>query len=189
MQAGGPQGVRLYGKLSDAGHVGDDSADVETPVGRCCAACGFEGEEVMRCSHCKSTHYCSIGCQLSHRSYHRSYCSAIASLEKLEKDKLYRGFSVRQCQVDFRTKKKLMRLVGEKPLVNCNLGDKNSQVLWDTGSMVSLVDRKWLARNFPDAEVVSISDFLEEKLELRAANSTSIALDGRNFGFFVGRWW
>ena len=158
--------------------MGDDSAVEETPVGNKCCACGFQGEEVLRCSHCKSTHYCSIGCQISHRSYHKSYCSAIASLEQLEKDKLYRGFSVRQCQVDFRTKKKLIRLVGKKPVVSCNLGAKKAEVLWDTGSMVSLLDRKWLARNFPDAEIQSIADFLEEKLEVRAANSTSIELDG-----------
>ena len=169
----------MSGKLKDAGHVGDDPAGKKTPVvKRCCAACGFEGEGVLRCSHCKSTHYCSIGCQLSHRSYHKGYCAAIASLEEVEKDKLYRGFSVRQCQVDFRTKKKLMRLVGEKPVVTCNLGEKKADVLWDTGSMVSLVDRKWLAKNFPDAEIISVAEFLEEKLELRAANSTSIALDG-----------
>ena len=108
-----------------------------TPVGNKCVACGFEGEEVRRCSHCKSTHYCSIGCQMSHRSYHKGYCSAIASLEQYEKDKIYHGFSVRQCQVDFRTKKKLMRLAGEKPVVSCNLGAKNVNVHWDTGSMVS----------------------------------------------------
>ena len=101
-------------------------------MGNKCCACGFEGEEVLRCSHCKSTHYCSMGCQLSHRSYHKGYCSAIASLEQLEKDKFYRGFSVCQCQVDFRTKKKLIRLVGEKPVVSCYLGGKNSEVLWDT---------------------------------------------------------
>ena len=168
----------MPGKLEDAGHVGDDSAGKKTPVKRCCAACGFDGEGVRRCSHCKSTHYCSIGCQLSHRSHHKVYCAAIASLEEVEKEKLYRWFSLRQCQVDFRTKKKLMRLVGEKPVVKCKLGDKEADVLWDTGSMVSLVDRKWLAKNFPDAEIISVSEFLEEKLELRAANSTSIALDG-----------
>ena len=178
MQEGGTQTSRLSGKLEGAGHVGDDTAGEETPVKKCCVACGFEGEGVMRCSHCKSTHYCSVGCQLSHRSYHKGYCSAIASLAKVEKDKLYRGFSVRQCQVDFRTKKKLMSLVGEKPVVTCNLGEKKADVLWDTGSMVSLVDRKWLAKNFPDTEIVSVSEFLEEKLELRAANSTSIELDG-----------
>ena len=178
MQKGGSQGGELSGKLEDADHVGDDTAEDKTPLGYKCCACGFEGEEVLRCSQCKSTHYCSIRCQLSHRSYHKGYCSAIASLEELEKDKVYRGFSVRQCQVDFQTKKKLIRLVGEKPVVSCNQGAKKVNILWDTGSMVSLLDRTWLAQNFPNAEILSISEFLDEKLELKAANSTSIALDG-----------
>ena len=166
-------------KLDGAGHVmGDDSAVEKTPCVETCCACGFKGEEVKRCGHCKATSYCSLGCQMSHRDYHKAYCSAIASLEKLEKEKLYRNFSVRQCQVDFRTKKKLVRLVGEKPVLSCNLGAKKTKVLWDTGSMVSLVDRKWLALNFPHAEILSVADFLEEKLEVKAANSTSIDLDG-----------
>ena len=164
-------------KLAQADHGGDESADVKAPFERCCA-CGFEGEEVKRCGQCKSTSYCSIGCQMSHRSCHKVYCSAIAALEQIEREKLYRGFSVRQCQMDFRTKKKLVRLVGEKPVLSCNLGAKKTDVLWDTGSMVSLVDRNWVAVNFPHAEIQSVSDFLDEKLEVRAANSTSVEIDG-----------
>ena len=165
-------------KLATADHAGDESADTcKTPFERCCA-CGFEGEEVKRCGDCKATSYCSIGCQMSHRGYHKAYCSAVSALEQLEREKLYRGFSVRQCQVDFRTKKKLIRLVGEKPVLSCNLGAKKTQILWDTGSMVSLVDRKWVALNFPHAKILSVSDFLEEKLEVKAANSTTMEIDG-----------
>ena len=51
-------------------------------------------------------------------------------------------------------------------------------MLWDIGSMISLIDRKWLALNFPHAEILSFSDFLEEKLEVKASNSTPIDLDG-----------
>ena len=133
---------------------------------------------MKRCSQCKSTHYCSKRCQKDHRSHHGVYCSAIESLEKFEKDKLYHGYSVRQCQVDFRTKNKLIKLVGEKPVLSCVLGGKKVEVLWDTGSMVCLVDRNWVAQNFPEAEIQSVSDFLEEGLEVRAANATPIQLDG-----------
>ena len=106
------------------------------------------------------------------------YCSAIESLENLERGKLYRDFSVRQCQVDSGTKKKLLRLVGRKPLLNCILGTKRVEVLWDTGAMVCLIDREWLRKNFPNAKIQSISDFLDEDLEVRAANSTKIPMDG-----------
>ena len=178
MWEGGPQEGRVSKKLAEADHTGDESADSKkTPFERCCA-CGFEGEEVKRCGQCKATSYCSVGCQMSHRGYHKTYCSAVSALEQLEREKLYQGFSVRQCQVDFRTKKKLIRLVGEKPVLSCNLGAKKTNVLWDTGSMVSLVDRRWVALNFPHAKILSVSDFLDEKLEVKAANSTSMEIDG-----------
>ena len=96
--------------------MGNDSAAIETPIVEKCCVCGFEGEEVKRCGHCKATSYCSVGCQMIHHNHHKVYCSMITSLENLEREKLYRGYSVRQCQVDFRTKKKLVRLVGENPL-------------------------------------------------------------------------
>ena len=179
MWKGGSQ-KGIVPKLIEADHVGNDSAANETPIVEKCCVCGFEGEEVRRCGHCKATSYCSVGCQMNHHDHHKVYCSMITSLENLEREKLYRGFSVRQCQVDFRTKKKLVRLVGEKPVVSCNLGAKRTGVtcLWDTGSMVSLVDRKWLLKNYPEAGVQSIAEFLGEKLEVKAANSTPIELDG-----------
>ena len=132
---------------------------------------------MKRCSKCHSTLYCSKTCQRDHHFHHEVYCSAIESLENFEREKLYRGYSVRQCQVDFRTKKRLIRLVGEKPVLNCLLSQKEVEVLWDTGSMVCLCDREWLASNYPDVKVQSVSDFLEEDLEVRAANSTKIHLD------------
>jgi len=85
---------------------------------------------------------------------------------------------VRQCQVDWKTKKRIMKLVGTKPLLNCTLGKKEFKVLWDTGSMVSLVDRKWVVENFPDEQIHSVSEFLGEELHLRAANNSMIQFDG-----------
>ena len=159
-----------------AGHgEGDEPADEETP--EWCCFCG-SAENVRRCGQCKAVSYCSKTCQKSHRLHHTVYCSAIKSLEELEKEKLYQGFTVRQYQVDFRTKKKLLRLVGRKPLLSCVLDGKKAEVLWDTGSMISMVDRVWLDKNFPNTEIKPITDFMEEELEVRAANSTTIQLDG-----------
>ena len=155
---------KLSKKLVDAGHVkGDDPAEEKTPVAedKCCV-CG-SANDVKRCSQCKATLYCSKQCQKDHRPHHDVYCSAIESLEKHEREKLYRGYSLRQCQIDFRTKKRLIKLVGEKPVLSCVLGEEKVEVevLWDTGSMVCLCDRDWLEKNFPDVEVQSVSDFLE----------------------------
>ena len=153
----------------------------ETPVTkeeRCCV-CNSD-KEVKRCGGCKATVYCSKQCQKSHRSYHAVYCSAISDLYELEVNKLYRDFSVRQQQVDVKTQTKLVKLVGEKPMLRCRLDGKVVEMLWDTGSMISLVGRKWVKRNFPQKKIYSVREFLEEKEELKvtAANSSEVNVDG-----------
>ena len=133
----------------------------------------------MRCGKCKMTAYCSKECQKSHQSYHGAYCSAIVDLRKHEMGKLYGTYSVRQGQGDVKTKLKVMKLVGDKPMLSCSLGGKPCEVLWDTGSMVSLVDRRWAKEHFPDRKIYSISEFMEDsELNIRAANSTAIQFDG-----------
>ena len=132
----------------------------------------------MLCSGCKSTWYCSTKCQNLHKEYHSPYCTAIVDLLKIETDKIYRNQSVRQEQVDVNTKRKVMKLVGEKPMLTCRLDGKQVELLWDTGSMVSLVDRAWVNENFPDKELLPVSDFISEGLNVRAANATTINFDG-----------
>ena len=122
--------------------------------------------------------YCSKECQKSHWEYHAVYCSTIVDLVKCEKEKIYGNRTVRQKQMDFKTKRKMMKLVGDKPMLNCQLGGKSFEMLWDTGSMISLVDRSWVRRNFPDEKIHSVTEFMEDELNVRAANATSISLDG-----------
>ena len=53
------------------------------------------------------------------------------------------------------------------------------EVLWDTGSMVTPVDAKWVKKYFPKKKLHSIEDFLQgETLLVRAANSTEIQFEG-----------
>ena len=163
-----------------ADQEGDDSAreGKKTPVVETCCVCKST-EMVRRCGKCKMTSYCSKECQKSHQSYHGAYCSAIVDLRKHEMDKMYGNYSVRQKQEDSKTRMKVMKLVGDKPILSCRLGGKPFEVLWDTGSMVSLVDRKWVKENFPDRQIHSISEFMEDReLNIKAANSTTIRFDG-----------
>ena len=143
--------------------------------------CG-ETEAVKRCSRCKSTIYCSKECQWSHFGHHEKWCKTIASLQKIETEKIYKDKTVRQCQLDWKTQSKMIRLVGRKPMVNCHLDGKIFDMLWDTGSMICLVSRRWLKKHFPGKKIESVSDFLEregvKELKLTAANATEIKLDG-----------
>ena len=156
---------------------GDTSADNETTPARACCVCGTE-EDVKRCGKCKMVFYCSSACQLSHIDHHKQYCSVIVDLKKVETEKLYRDFTVRQNLMNGKTQNKLVKLVGEKPILSCLLDEKENEVLWDTGSMVSLVGRNWLKVRYPEKKVHSVSEFMEEKLSVRAANSTVVEYDG-----------
>ena len=165
-------------KRIDADHGGSESAcKNNTPSVECCCVCGSV-ENVKVCGHCKATRYCSTKCQKSHREHHAVYCSAIKELERVQKEKVYGDCTVRQEREDVKTRRKLMKLVGEKPMLNCRLGGKEFQMLWDTGSMISMVDRKWVNDNFPLVTINPVSDFMERELHVQAANATKIHFDG-----------
>ena len=139
----------MHKKLGSAGHTGVESAGIEKAPSKescqqsdvdqgeeegsieTCCVCD-SAENVRRCGGCKATSYCSRECQKSHRAYHEPWCAVICQLEAYEKKKLYGDRSVRQCQVDWKTKKRIMKLVGTKPLLNCTLGKKEFKVLWDS---------------------------------------------------------
>ena len=139
---------------------GDRLASDGTPskVEVCCV-CG-ESEDVKRCSRCKATTYCSKECQRSHFLQHEQWCTMIESLKRVETAKRYQEKTVWQCQIDVKTQSKMMRLVGRKPMVRCHLDGIEFDMLWDTGSMICLVDRKWVQKHFPEKEIDTVSEFL-----------------------------
>ena len=150
----------------------------ETPakVAACCVCA--KTENVMRCSGCHATHYCSKECQKVHKEHHLVYCSHITELEKIERCKLYGNKTVHQRQDDLKLRRKIMKLVGEKPMLRCRLGEREEEMLWDTGSMVSMVDRRWVKRLFPEEVIFPVSAFLDKELHVQAANETAIKFDG-----------
>ena len=75
---------------------------------------------------------------------------------------------------------KISRLVGNKCTVDCKLNRKETSVLWDTGSQISLVSSEFVKVNFPDLKVKSLKELLKigTGLELRAANDTPVPYHG-----------
>ena len=55
--------------------------------------------------------------------------------------------------MDVQSKRKLMRLVGNKPIAKCVLGNKSLRYCGIPGSMISLVDKNWVAEHFPDNKI------------------------------------
>ena len=64
--------------------------------------------------------------------------------------------------------------------VDCKLNGKETIVLWDTGSQISLVSSEFLKVNFPNLKVKSLNEILEidSSLELRAANDIPLPYHG-----------
>ena len=67
---------------------------------------------------------------------------------------------------------KLVQLVGEKCIIDCEIGGFVDEALWDTGAQVSLLSKLWLEKNKCDSVVI-------QSLEsLVGADSKSISLSG-----------
>jgi transposase InsO family protein len=95
-------------------------------------------------------------------------------LEKLEAGKLV--FSVRQSPV---RNTKLIKLIGEKPMLHCSLNDNPTMALWDTGAQVSMVSKEWVNEKMPNSEILSVPDFLDgDDIHLYAANSSTVGFEG-----------
>ena len=158
-----------------------DSIPEEKPsTVKTCLSCQQACLRVKRCRDCKSGCYCSKVCRESHvpTEAHQDLCPHIQKLAAMEKAK--QVFSVRETsQVNGRVRRKLVKLVGEKPMVVCSLNGVDMEVLWDTGAMVSMVNRKWLQENHPDLPILSVMEFLEgDELHLCTANNSKIAVEG-----------
>ena len=76
-------------------------------------------------------------------------------------------------------RRKLVSLVGERPLVKCVLEGKRCEGLWDTGAMVSMVGLDWLKENFPEVNILSVMEFVEgDNLHLCTANNGKVVVEG-----------
>ena len=78
-------------------------------------------------------------------------------LEQIEWEKKKKALV---CGIDseklpLKLKRKLVKLVGERPTLKFLLNNKNIEGLWDTGAMVSLLNKLFVLENFPGAKIES----------------------------------
>ena len=148
--------------------------------------CRKEGVELTSCPECHCGLYCSVECREADEA-HATWCMWICRLEVHETEKRMKQEinMVDAEKLPFKMKLKLVRLVGERPLVKIFLNGKRIKGLWDTGAMISLINKLFLEENFPDAKIQPISEFTGEGLTLSAANKSAIDVEGvvvLNFG-------
>ena len=137
-------------------------------------------ENLFGCQRCRCGQYCSSDCLKKHEN-HQSYCSVICSLEELENEKRRSTeiFVSDSEKLPFKLKRDLIRLVGERPLVNIFLNDEKVECLWDTGAMICLMNEQFLCENFPGTKIYSISEFTgSDSFSLTTANQSSLNVKG-----------
>ena len=145
-----------------------------------CMICTKICENVISCEKCSCGCYCSENCMGEHLN-HTKYCSVISSLEKVENEKRMSSeiFLSDSEKLPYKMKLNLIRLVGERPMVNIYLNDIEINGLWDTGAMISLMNEEFLLQNFPDIQLHSISEFTgNESIILTTVNQSSVDIKG-----------
>ena len=139
-------------------------------------------ETVYKCCKCNSGRYWSRDCQCKQFNGHKKYCRYMSELESLEQEKL-KHYSKDDSLTDNETlptklRNKLVNIVGKKPLINCCLNNVKFKGLWDTGSMVSLLGKKWLREMLCGVSILSLEQFMGvSDLNLRTANNNSLSIE------------
>ena len=166
---------------------GRDVTDENSPgTGSYCMTCANSSKKMM-CEKCGCGCYCSSECMRKHKN-HTEYCPVICNLEKLENEKrmAVKIFASDSVKLPYKMKMKLIRSVGENPMVNFYLDNVCVNGLWDTGSMVSVVNEKFLQSYFPDVKIRSVEDVTgNNKLTVTVANQGALNVKGiaiLNFG-------
>ena len=143
--------------------------------------CKNELRHVIRCQKCSSGLYCSEVCVEKNKHDHVKMCVAIQTLERIEQNKKIselQNFEIRN-ELSIKTNRDIIRLVGERPLIDVLLDDVKCKCLWDTGSMISLLSKNFLIEKLPNKKIYSVDEFLEnELLSLSAANNTEVPVEG-----------
>ena len=90
---------------------------------------------------------------------HKTFFESIVALEKLEKHKKFSNFDISyDTPIKPNQQMKIVKLIGQKPMINFTLNDKNFEGLWDTGSMISLVNLDWLKTKLMISKLIRLKN-------------------------------
>ena len=84
-------------------------------------------------------------------------CKSICQLQQQHKDKIYKAGSY-QTSCSMKKKSQIVKLVGDKCIIECNVNNVSIPVLMDTGAQVSIIEEKMLQEQFPDVKIRSVSE-------------------------------
>ena len=170
------------GKLEQVADKGQSATCEEEDPGKSfCLNCLKPVNNYIMCGKCDTGRFCSVLCAQSHEN-HNKYCEIISSVQAIEHSKHLSMNSINITdseKLPLKLKKKLISLVGEKPIAKLFLDNVEIEGLWDTGAMVSMMSRDFLQEHFPGTKIEPLEDFIKHKtLKVNAANQTQLELDG-----------
>ena len=140
-----------------------------------CISCLKDDVSIFRCKNCHSGCYCSKECQKKCWQNHKPWCEYILKLETQRKEKDIANVNfLSKSSLTPKEEIKLVKLVGQKCIVDCYLDGIKSKVSWDTGAEVALVSHIWLNENFPEKEIKDVSELLGHELFLKVANNSKL---------------
>ena len=123
--------------------------------------------------------YCSRACQKKHWPDHKVLCTAISHLaNKVEPKELDPNNHTFVSHLTPQQQATVVVLVGKRCTVKGEINRHSVDVLWDTGAQVSIISNEFVKRNFPDVAVRDISELLNTKLNLTAANGSEMPYIG-----------
>ena len=137
---------------------GQDVVVVQPHIEHChfCGKKGTFGIDLLICSSCRVAKYCDVLCQKKHWSQHQVYCKALnisSGSNEIHISKPVTHLSPNE-------QAKMVLLSGNNCIIDCNLNDMKTKVLWHTGSQVSVVSRRFLKNNFRGLEIRNLADLL-----------------------------
>ena len=139
-----------------------------------CICCGSENAP-YQCTQCKVAKFCSKECQRECWDKHKTICEAIHTLST----QIYNNKpTMFKSHITPTNHQRLIKLVGEKCIVNAKISNVPSKCLWDTGAQISVVSRRWLRKHFPSVKMRPIEELLNEPLLIRTANKTLLCYSG-----------
>jgi hypothetical protein len=114
---------------------------------------------------------------------HRNLCKNIQAVKGGLERRQQKTFSVDELrgtvqELAPKAKSKLIKLVGEKCLIDVTLDSVSHKVLWDTGAQVCLVGQSWLQEHFPHKPVNPVSELVDEHLIVKSASGDAVEFSG-----------
>ena len=117
----------------------------------------------------KVVHYCSINCQKKHWLEHEPLCEALHHLSNKQQAPSFHD-DIFVSHLTYKSQMKVTRLVRSKCMVKCLLNYIDSTALSDSGSQISILSERFLAKHFPPLKTRDLSEWLDKGVdhELRA---------------------